>query len=65
MTHEKKTTPEEIAERFGGSMEPWSGGDGKDRIRAAIAQAEAAEAREELEKAEARLRELKGEEPKA
>jgi hypothetical protein len=55
--------PEEIAERFSGPMTSWSGGDGRDRIRAAIAQAQAAEAREELEKAEAALRELRGEDP--
>jgi hypothetical protein len=61
MTDEKKPIEQERIERIGGLMQPWSGGDGKERIRAAIVQAEAAEAREELEKAEARLRELRGE----
>ncbi|WP_046863284.1 hypothetical protein [Microvirga massiliensis] len=62
MNDEKRQpTPEEIAERFGGPMQSWSGGDGKDRIRAAIARADQHEAEEELRKAEAQLRRLTGE----
>jgi hypothetical protein len=55
----KKPTPNEIAERFSGSMKPWSGGDGKERIRAIVARAELLEAQEAAEEAERRLRTLK------
>jgi len=58
-------TEQERIDRFGGPMTSWSGGDGQERLRLAIALAEQAEAEEELAKAEARLRELRGEDPKA
>ncbi|MER2267049.1 hypothetical protein [Methylobacterium oxalidis] len=52
--------PEDVAERFGGPMEPWSGGDGQERLRLALAIAAEADAADEVAAIEAELRRLTG-----
>lgn len=49
-----RPTPEEIAERFSGPMEVWSGGDGQDGIRRARAELARREADAEFARLEGR-----------
>lgn len=60
-----RPTPEEIANRFCGPMEPWSGGDGQDGIRRAIAELARREADAEVARIEAEIARLEGRDPPA
>lgn len=53
----------EAIERFCGPMEPWSGGDGQERLRLAIALAELHKADAEVARIEAEIARLEGRTP--
>lgn len=65
MSDSPKPTPDEIAERFSGPMEPWSGGDGQERLRAVLARAAELDAAEEVARIEAEIARLEGRTPEA
>lgn len=64
-TETSRPTPEEIAERFSGPMEVWSGGDGQAGIRRARAELAKRQADAEVARIEAEIARLEGRDPPA